>query len=243
MMAFIRTLCEDLAVKPVQVDTVYGQTVVITCEGKGDQGKVRLVVFSVRTEKEREGMRRRLETLKEMIGVEGLLRVREVVSVETADKLAAVLDWTDLNLAADIESRRQQNSPYPESAIISIAYTVLKALSALSNSAGLQLTVGPANIFVTAAGEVLLFPVEMQAENLGIGKGEVREDLLGLGITLWCMVELKTCRSEVEREALETLEGRVSPSLFAVIKGAVEGVQESQLLEQLQAVSYLVQDI
>jgi len=243
-MAFIRTICESLALKPVQVDTVYGQTVAITCEMNSGQGKVRLLVFSVRLEREKEGLRGRLDILRGMEGREGVLRVREVAGFETAEKLAAVVDWTDMNLATDIESRRQQNYPYPESQILLIAYTVLKALSALQATALGPLAVSPANIFVTEAGEVLLFPIEMHAENLAIGRNrEVREDLLGLGLTLWCMVDLKTSRSEVEGEGLETLKRRISPSLFAIIQGAIRGLEESQLLAQLEAAIHLVQDI
>lgn len=237
-MAFIQTICESLGLRPVQVDTVYGQTTAITCESTSDGSKVRLLIFTLQSEAEKGEMRGILEILQGMEGQEGLLRVREVR--ESADRLAAVVDWTDINLAADIESRRQQNCPYEEKFITSIAYIVLKALSTLRKTSIKHAVVSPANIFVTAEGDLQLFPVDLHPENLSIWmKSDIREELLGLGLTLWCMAELNTCRREVKLEDMEKLEGRISPSLFALIRGAISGLEESQLLAQLIAASSL----
>lgn len=234
MMAFIQTICESLALRPVQVDTVYGQTTAITCEYHSDGSKVRLLIFTLRSEAEKGEIRAILGILQGMEGQEGLLRVRDVR--ESADKLAVVVDWTDINLAADIESRRQHNCPYEEKFITSIAYTVLRALCALRETGVKQAVVSPANIFVTAKGDLQLFPVDLHPENLSNWmKSDIREELLGLGLTLWCMAELNTSRSKVKYEDMEKLEGRISPSLYALIRGAVSGLEEAQLLEQIIA--------
>ena len=237
MLALIKTICESEHLTQVAVDTVYGQTTVLTCLSLTDQRKLRLLVFDVQSEPQRHLMRQTLETLLRLPNTEGLLPVYRLPDLTSyPHHLAALVAWTDMNLAADIEARRSQGSPYQENMILAIADRVLKAINTLQSEGMDEITVSPANIFVTIEGEIRLLAVNLRAENVMLGrKSSAREEVVGLGLTLWCMVDLRTDRTGIQPETVATLETRVSPFLYTLIRTAVtDDVTAEQLLKSLE---------
>ena len=222
-------MCEKLQLSDVQLETIYGRSLIFSASDSS-QSKIRLFIISTPSPKDHLALTSFLSQLMALPSCPNLLPVRAVPEVGVETHVVAVTEWTELNLAQDIEWRRLQRNHYPETSIVAIAQSVLAVLEVMRRAGLPPGSISPSNIFIRRSGEVYLFPLSLCDSNSHLLLSPFQSqspasspDLLELGLTLWSMSELRTTLKGCVIGELSAFTQTLSPGVATLVKAMFTG--------------------